>query len=340
MRVITKPVKLKEKQFTVDIEVNGSHTYQLGNGMVTHNTASIILGSGASGIHPNHSDRYIRRVQCNEQEMPLQFFKMYNPTAVTKSVWDSNGVTEVVSFPCEVPKGARTKKDVGAIQLLDDVKSTWTHWVNEGKNEHLCVEKTASHNVSNTISVGDDEWDMVEEYIYNNRSFFGGVSLLSKSGDKDYDQAPFQEVSTPKELVKQYGEAVLFASGVIVHAQNTFTSLYDACSCLLGMGEVLDETINININDVSKAKDSLHKLIDKKAWIERAKKFAKNYFDGNLKEMTYCLKDVDILKQYTDLSKVFEPIPWEKFIEVTDTTKIDNSPGAACSGNSCEVTHI
>ena len=322
---LTKKIEIQPSARTTTIKPSG--------------TASIILGSGASGIHPNHSNRYIRRVQCNSQEGPLQFFKMYNPDAVEQSVWDQNGVTEVISFVCEVPKGARTKKDVNAIQLLENVKSTWQHWVNKGKDIDLCVNKVNSHNVSNTINVKDDEWVDVEDYIYNNRHYFAGISLLSSQGDKIYPQAPFQAVYTEKELVSMYGTGVMFASGLIVHALKAFdNNLFAACDCLMGIGEKLDDEININVINVEMAKDHLHTLIDKKSWVERAKKFANNYFDGDLQQMTFCLKDVDILKTYTDLSKKFEKVPWEKFIEVEDHTKI--SEDVACGGGSCEIKSL
>ena len=45
-----------------------------------------------------------------------------------------------------------------------------------------------SHNVSNTINVKESEWEDVEEFIYENRESFAGISLLGSTGDLDYPQ--------------------------------------------------------------------------------------------------------------------------------------------------------
>jgi ribonucleoside-diphosphate reductase alpha chain len=301
-------------------------------------TSSIILSTGASGIHPNHAKRYIRRVQCNNQEEPLQFFKKYNPRAIEKSVWDTNGVTDVISFLCEVPSQARTKNDINALSLLENVKSTWVNWVDEGKNQELCAHPSLSHNVSNTINILEGEWETVAEYIYYNRKFFAGISLLPQEGDKIYPQAPFQTVYTPKELVDMYGDASVFASGLIIHAQNAFDkNLYAACDSYLGIGEKL-EIPDIQNSEIPDSIDKLTKILEKQMWVKRADKFANNYFNGDKRQMTFCLKDVDAWKTWCDVGREYVEVPWDEFNEDKDNTKI--SEDVACSGGSCTLTHI
>jgi len=63
-------------------------------------SASCVLGT-SSGIHPHHAKRYIRRVQANKLEFPVQHFEKVNPLAVDESVWSSNGTDVVISFCCE-----------------------------------------------------------------------------------------------------------------------------------------------------------------------------------------------------------------------------------------------
>lgn len=68
-----------------------------------------------------------------------------------------------------------------------------------------------------------DDWDEAEQYIYDNRQWFAGISLLPAAGDKAYAQAPLTEVHTVDEILQKYGEASMFASGLIVdglHAVN------------------------------------------------------------------------------------------------------------------------
>ena len=100
------------------------------------------------------------------------------------------------------------------------------------------------HNVSNTINIKPDEWEEVEKYIYKNRKYFCGISLLPISGDKDYPQAPFTTVYLPSEQVAHYGDASLFVSGLIEVALTLWEdNLWAACDSLLGVGEKLKVTV-------------------------------------------------------------------------------------------------
>lgn len=303
-------------------------------------STSAILGT-ASGIHAHHANRYFRRVQVNKMEKPLAFFRMFNESAVKESVWSANGTDDVITFLCEVPKNAKTKNDVDALTLLEYVKTTQNNWVECGKNLDLCTQQWLSHNVSNTINVKDDEWESVTDYIYENRNSFAGISLLPMSGDKDYPQAPFQTVYTPQELIDMYGDASVFASGLVVHALKAFNkNLYAACDSLLGNGEKITNTIKIDkevstTDDIKDITEKVQKNAEKIRWIKRAERFAKRYFDGDLRKMTYCLKDVDAWKQWVDLKREYQEVPWEDFYESSDNTKVSET--LSCSGGQCEI---
>ena len=302
-------------------------------------STSCILGT-SSGVHPHHSRKYFRRVQANKLEAPLQFYKHINPDAVEESVWSANKTDDVITFLCEASKDAWIKSGVGSAQLLEHVRSTQENWVWSGTNQDLCTLPGLTHNVSNTITVGPDEWDDVAAYIYDNRKYFAGVSLLSASGDKDYQQAPFQAVMDPAEQVAAYGDAQPFASGLIIHALQAFdNNLFNACACLLGMGEKLDMPEMKELDDPEAGSiESMKVTFAKLTWVARAKKFANRYFEDDVKKMTYCLKDVDAWKTWCDLSRTYKPIIWENFREETDTTNPHTL--VACSGDSCELTKI
>lgn len=282
-------------------------------------SSSAMLGT-ASGIHPHHARRYIRRVQASRIEVPLQFYKMHNPRSVEKSVWDPNGVTDVISFLCEVPKGARTKNDVGAMELLANVKLTQDNWVRAGTNEELCAKPYLRHNVSNTINVKDDEWQNVFDFIYDNRDSFAGVSLLSMTGDKDYPQAPFVRVMYPGEITAEYGAGSLMASGLIVSAMDNWdNNLWAACECLIHQAE----------------EDKVLGDAGKVGWLTRARTFARKYFAGNVKKMVYCLKDVQNLYTWETLSREYIDVDWSLCHEDSDVT----APASelACAGGQCEI---
>jgi ribonucleoside-diphosphate reductase alpha chain len=106
---------------TVDIEVEKTHSYQLANGLVTHNSTSAMLGTG-SGIHPHHAKRYLRRVQSNKLEAPANFYSTINPVAVEESAWSASKNEVVISFYCESSENAIVSRDVTALQLLEKVK--------------------------------------------------------------------------------------------------------------------------------------------------------------------------------------------------------------------------
>jgi ribonucleoside-triphosphate reductase len=323
---------------TYDLEVPNGAEYTV-NSMSSHNSTSCILGT-ASGIHPHHAKRYFRRVQVNKLEPPQKFFRKYNPAAVEESVWSANGTDDVVTFLCEVPKDALTKNDVNAIQLLKYVKLVQENWVQAGKEEKLCVEPWLEHNVSNTINVKPDEWDGVTDFIYENRQNFAGISLLPESGDKIYKQCPFTSVYDPAELVVMYGNGALFSSGLIIHALQAFNNdLFDACDAAQGQGATLDIPDFKEQNlELESQIDERKKLMYKRLFVERAKKFARRYFDGDVQKMTYCLKDVDAWKKWCDLERTYVDVPWEEFKEKKDNVKLTQT--VACSGGSCELVRM
>jgi len=297
-------------------------------------STSCILGT-ASGIHPHHSKRYFRRQQSNKMEEPLLYFKKINPLAVEESVWSTNNTDEMITFVCEVPANARTKVNIEGIKLLEYVKLTQKNWVQSGRDKSRCVKEWLSHNVSNTIHVKDDEWDEVSKYIYQNRKFFAGISILPIDGDKDYPQAPFTTVYTPDEIVKEYGDGSLMASGLIVDGMRAWDDdLWAACACVLGHGE------NITLPDFNSVKQRNrwkreNNYDEKMEWLRRAKQFSDRYFNEDLRKMTYCLKDVYNWKLWCDLKREYKPVNWEDFHEERDNTKITDT--VACAGGKCDL---
>ena len=159
-------------------------------------TSSIVLGA-ASGIHPHHARKYFRRIQCNKLDNIYNFFKIYNPELCEESVWSANKTDDVLTFPIVIPEGAMVKEDLTAIKHLDIIRETQENWVDYGTSKYN--KKNIKHSVSCTVLVEENEWDNVIDYLYNNRNFFTAVSLLPKSGDKIYKQAPMEAVLTKED---------------------------------------------------------------------------------------------------------------------------------------------
>jgi ribonucleoside-diphosphate reductase alpha chain len=280
-------------------------------------TSSSMLGT-SSGIHPHHAKRYIRHVQANILEAPYQHFKKLNPQACEKSSWSANNTDEVIKFPIEVPDGAKLKNQLPAVEMLSIVKDTQKHWVQSGKNKGLCTQEYLSHNVSNTVTVKPDEWEDVTKFIYDNRKYFAGISLIPQSGDKDYPQAPFTTVYTSREIVKEYGDAALWCSGLIELSLNAFdNNLWAACDY-------------VSMNQ-AKTDDAQDKLL----FVTKMKNFAGKYFDGDIKRLTYCMKDVYNWKIYCDLYNSFKKVDYTQLSETEDNTV--GIEEISCAGGACLI---
>jgi ribonucleoside-diphosphate reductase alpha chain len=278
-------------------------------------SSSCILGT-ASGIHPHHSSRYLRRVQANKIEAPVQHFIKTNPLAVEQSVWKEEDF--VISFVCEIPSGAKAKNHLSAIEMLENVKLTQNNWVKAGTIAERSMKPWSIHNVSNTITVKEDEWKDVTNYIYNNRAYFSGISLLPASGDKDYPQAPFVSVLTERELVQEYGEGSLFASGLIEYALVAFdNNLWKACDFLMG------------INGIPNKNEAMYEFKSK------CENFANKYLEGNIRKLTYVMKDVYNRKLFLDLSREYKDVDWSTMIEEKDN--VDFQSESACAGGACQL---
>ena len=308
---------------------------------------SIIL-STSSGIHPHHAKRYIRNVQSNKQDWTVQVIQNENPVAVQESAWNPNGTDVVISFACEVPKGSILKNQIGAVELLEKIKIAQKHWVGAGINDDRNDCKGLTHSVSNTVAVRENEWQEVEDFIYENRHYFTGVSLLSKDGDLDYVQAPFTAVLTPSEIVSEYGDASILASGLIVDGLHAFEGdLWAACATALGKGkpipEVEEPTIPTkqNVKELtaySQAKILFDDAWKKKDWTRRLGQFAARYFEGNLDKATYCLKHVSLWKTWCDLRRECKEIDWSKYTSgKNDLVDASDLAASACSGGQCVV---
>jgi ribonucleoside-diphosphate reductase alpha chain len=186
-----------------------------------------------------------------------------------------------------------------------------------GTNPEQCTQKWLTHNVSNTINVKPEEWDAVTDFIYNNRQYFCGVSLLPIAGDKDYAQAPFTTVYLPSEQIQHYGDAAVFVSGLIEVGLSLYEdNLWAACDSLLGVGQ--------------KIKGS-----EKKEYRDRCQRFADRYMNGDLKLLTYCMKDVYNWKEWLDMNREYKEVDYTNVIE--EQNNVNPVQEVACAGGSCEI---
>jgi ribonucleoside-diphosphate reductase alpha chain len=199
-------------------------------------TASLILNA-ASGIHPHHARRYFRRVQANRKEPIYSFFKSVNPQMTETSVYNPD-TDDVITFPIEAPKKAILRKDLTAVQFLELVKLVQQCWVIPG-GDPQSRSPTLHHNVSNTCTVQAAEWDLVADFIWSNRSYFTGISLLQDAGDKAYAQAPREEVTTEADVLKWNSLKPYRVDYTEMREESDETDLKAAPACAGGACEIV-----------------------------------------------------------------------------------------------------
>ena len=83
-----------------------------------------------------------------------------------------------------------------AFDLLKRVKQVATEWVKPGHRKG-----SNTHNVSATISLKEDEWDKAGKWMWDNREYYNGLSVLPYDGGT-YTQAPFEDI-TEEEFNKK-----------------------------------------------------------------------------------------------------------------------------------------
>lgn len=212
------------------IETNSHYADQLGiNRSVAITTVKPSgtvsqLVKSSSGMHPWHSEYYIRTVRNSNNDPLTQFLKdsgIPNEPCVMRP-----GDTTVFSYPTKAPEGAILQENLSAIEHLEIWRVYRNHWT--------------EHNPSVTISVGDDEWIEVAAWVYKNWDDVAGISFLPRT-DHVYKQAPYQAVDKEayEELLSKMPETIHWS--LLSHYEvedNTEGSQTLACSA--GACEVVD----------------------------------------------------------------------------------------------------
>jgi ribonucleoside-triphosphate reductase len=184
-------------------------------------TTSLTLGT-SSGIHAWHNDYYIRRVRVGKNESIYTYLSIYHPELVEDEVFRPHD-TAVISVPQKSPIGSILRHE-SPFQLLERVKKVSQEWIKPG---HRTGQNT--HNVSATISLKDEDWELAGEWMWDNRKYYNGLSVLPYNGGS-YQQAPFEDCDeeTYERMMKSLTNIDL--SKVVELSDNTDLSGELACS--------------------------------------------------------------------------------------------------------------
>lgn len=184
-------------------------------------TTSLALGT-SSGIHAWHNDFYIRRVRVGKNESIYTYLNTNHPELLEDDYFRPHD-TAVISIPQKAPKGSILRTE-SAFDLLERVKKVATEWVKTGHNTG-----SNSHNVSATISLKEEDWELAGDWMWENRDHYNGLSVLPYNGGT-YVQAPFEDCTEEdyEKMMKTLSEIDL--SNVIEEKDETNLSGELACA--------------------------------------------------------------------------------------------------------------
>ena len=145
------------------------------------------LPTVSSGVHYSHSPYFLRRVRISSDDPLVKVceelgYKVY--PEVGQNI--ETCTTKVVEFPIKAPKG-KTKYDISAIEQLENYKMFMKNYVD--------------HNCSITIHVRDDEWKVVEEWVWNNWDSIVALSFLPLN-DSFYELLPYEAIGEEEYEIK------------------------------------------------------------------------------------------------------------------------------------------
>lgn len=184
-------------------------------------TTSLTLGT-SSGIHAWHNDYYMRRIRVGKNEAIYTYLAEYHPELIEDEYFRPHD-TAVISIPQQAPEGAILRTE-SPFALLDRIKKVHLEWVKPG---HRSGNNT--HNVSATVSLKADEWEMAGEWMWENRDHYNGLSVLPYDGGT-YTQAPFEDISKDQYEVMLQSLTNIDLTQVIELDDNTDLSGELACA--------------------------------------------------------------------------------------------------------------
>ncbi len=218
--------KLKE----VAIETNRKYAAKLGINPSTCVTTVKPSGNGSqlfdssSGMHPRHAPFYVRRIRI-ESHNPIFMMLRDMSVPMQPEVGQSadSATTFVVEFPVKAPKGSVYKDDLSAIDQL-------TYW-------KMLKENYTEHNPSTTVSISDDEWLQVANWVYENWEMVGGLSFLPRA-DHVYRLAPYEAITEERynEMVKDFPQ--IDFSKIVLYEYDDKTTGSKELACASGTCEI------------------------------------------------------------------------------------------------------
>ena len=190
-------------------------------------TTSLVLGT-SSGIHAWHNDYYVRRLRVGKNEAIYSYLQAYHSELIEDDYFRPHD-TAIISIPQQAPEGSILRTE-SPFDLLERVKKIAMEWVKPGHRKG-----SNSHNVSATISLKEDEWELAGEWMWDNRDHYNGLSVLPYDGGT-YVQAPFEDIT--KEKYEEMVESLKSIDLTRVVEMDDNTDLSGELACAGGACEI------------------------------------------------------------------------------------------------------
>ena len=189
-------------------------------------TTSLVFGT-SSGIHAYHDKFYLRRISIGKNESLYTYLSIYHPELLEDKINDPRNA--FICVPQKAPEGAILRNE-SSIDLLERVKKVSQTWIASG---HMSGENM--HNVSCTVSVKDEEWDIVRDWMWTNKDLYNGISIMPYDTGT-YTQTPFETIdeATYEKLHKHIHDVDL---SKVVEIED-HTDLQSEAACAGGACEI------------------------------------------------------------------------------------------------------
>jgi ribonucleoside-triphosphate reductase (thioredoxin) len=191
-------------------------------------TSSLVLGT-SSGIHAWHNDYYIRRIRVGKNEAIYNYLAINHPELVEDDFFKPT-IQAVISVPQKAPAGSILRTE-NVIDMLERTKRFNIQWVKKGHRKGA-----NTNNVSATVSINENEWEQVGNWMWENRDTFNGLSVLPYFGGS-YTQAPFEDITE-----EQFNEMAQHLHNIDLSKIVEFTddtALMDQAACAGGACEIV-----------------------------------------------------------------------------------------------------
>ncbi|TSC86425.1 MAG: ribonucleoside-diphosphate reductase alpha chain [Parcubacteria group bacterium Gr01-1014_8] len=223
--------KVMRKMRMATIQTNQKYAKRFG--INTSNSITCVKPSGtvsqtfncASGLHPRHSQYYIRRIRISATD---SLFKMVRDQGIPlhPEVGQTEGEanTYVLEFPVKSPNGSIFKNDLSALEQLEYWKMVKLNWT--------------EHNPSATVSVSEDEWIAVVEWIEKNWEIIGGLSFLPRDAHV-YRLAPYEAIDKKTYEQMQARFPKIDYSKLVIYERTDETDNKKELACVGGTCEII-----------------------------------------------------------------------------------------------------